>query len=228
MKRTISFSNIATKDSNLSSIPRHWQIISLGLFPILTDARWYPLNTIPHGSFLHLFSMTQQQEGSAQFLQPQTVPLRLALWRQSCLGLGLFCPDFSCCQGFLSTSIRFLSFLVQTKLPCPTALSTPATHQSPSELKWNCSLSNFPSFKSQCLPHHYLFIVLMGGGGNIFQRKWEETESIIQTLIKNRKQERSERNNNRKINILPNPQPGIRNDLPSFSKTAKFEYEVSI
>lgn len=111
--------------------------------------------------------MTQHQEGSTQFLLLQATPLRPALWMQSCLGLRLVCPDFSLCQCFLSTSVRFLS------LSLSTALSTPSPHQAPSELKWNCSLSNFPSFKSQCLPHHYLFIVLtpMGKKMNLFQRK---------------------------------------------------------
>ena len=68
---------------------------------------------------------------------------------------------------------RFLlSFLVQTKLPSPIALSTPSPHQAPSELKWYCSLSNFPSFKSQCLPHHYIFIILiLGAGDELFPRK---------------------------------------------------------
>lgn len=51
----------------------------------------------------------------------------------------------------------------------------------------------------------------------------EEIESTIQTLAKRIKQERSERNNNNKSDILPSPRPRKRNELPSFSKIDKCE-----
>lgn len=51
----------------------------------------------------------------------------------------------------------------------------------------------------------------------------EEIENTIHTLAKSIKQERSERNNNNKSDILPSPRPRKRNELPSFSKTGKCE-----
>lgn len=138
----------------------------LRFLPVLTEARSWPSHITLHGPFLFFPSRIQQQEDNTPSLRPQAGQLCPAHWGQIFFSMsGSFSPDFSCHYCLLSASLSgFLSFLVQTQLVFPVALTTPSFQWAPDVLTWNHSVSSsFSLFKSQCLYHCYVIVLTLGG-----------------------------------------------------------------
>lgn len=130
---------------------------------------WGQIMTLPYytsWAIPILSSRIQQQEDNTPSLRPQAGQLCPAHWGQIFFSMsGSFSPDFSCHYCLLSASLSgFLSFLVQTQLVFPVALTTPSFQWAPDVLTWNHSVSSsFSLFKSQCLYHCYVIVLTLGG-----------------------------------------------------------------